>query len=407
MRLCIISQYFLPDINGDVIRLLNSIKFLINEGFDIILITSYPHYPTGEIPNEYKFKLISVDVWRSIKIIRVPILPFPHRTSFERFLIYLSFSFFSLFSIPFIGQIDVVWAFSQRIFSFFPSYVLKIVKKAEVISDVTDVWPEALLNTGKLNSDGILFHIIHKIMRITLHLSDCITTLTKPMKNMLIKSAKISPSKIFILPNAVDVSLFHPTKTIHNAEFNNKFIVMYSGNLGPNYDFHTVLESALYLNDKDTNVLFIIRGYGEMSTYIIDFITSNKLNNIIFDTKILNKKDLVRYLNQADTFLLPLKKCKFPDASFSIKLLDYLSCGKPIITNAEGYLSTLIINNKVGFSVTPNDAIEFSNAILMLKNDQKRRQEFSKNARDLAVNFYSHKNVEKTYGYFFRKSVKS
>lgn len=370
--------------------MLNTLDALIKQGIDIVLVTTFPHYPNGIIPKEYRHKLISMEKWQTVNVIRVPVIPLPHRTSIERFLIYISFSCFALLTIPFIGSIDVTWAFSQRLFSFIPGFAQKIIKKSFLVTDMTDIWPEALVNTGNIRSNGLLFKVISCVMRIVYSLSDRVTTLNEAMKKLIVDSTKGSPSKISILPITVDVNLFRPMDIPRKKEFRDKFIVMYSGNFGPNYDFQTLLKASLELKNKAIDVLFIIRGYGEMGSFISRFIKEEKLMNVLLDTQLLERDDLVHYLNKADTFVLPMKKCPYPDASFSIKLLDYLSCGKPVICCAEGYLSTFISEHRAGISIEPGDYEALSKVIINLKQDQKTRTEISKNARSLATQLFSH-----------------
>ena len=127
MNLCIISQYFLPDINGDVIRLLNIIDILRRNGYNITIITAFPHYPNGKIPIKYWNKLLFFETWKNVKIIRVPILPLAHESNLERFLLYSCFMATAVLSIPFIDTPDFIWAFSQRVFSSFTGLLFKIV----------------------------------------------------------------------------------------------------------------------------------------------------------------------------------------------------------------------------------------------------------------------------------------
>jgi len=393
MKLCIISQYFLPDINGDVIRLLNVLDILLREGYDIVLITSFPHYPHGVIPNEYKNKLFTREVWNKVKVIRVPVIPLQHRTSIERFFLYLSFSLFAFLSIPFLGSIDVIWAFSQRLFSFIVGYPLKVIKKSYLILDMTDIWPEALVNTGHIISNGFLFQIISCVFRIVYPLCDHITTLNEQMKKILINTMNIPSTKVSILPNIINTNVFKPINTPREIRFQNRFIVMYSGNLGPNYDFEILLKSANELKKKASDVLFIIRGYGEKASIISEYINKHQLNNVFLKTSLLSKNQLVSYLNKADIFILPLKKSEYPDASFSIKFLDYLSCGKPTICCAEGYLSDFVTGNNVGISIQPGNHEALSRAIISLKDDENTRKIMSKNARRCAVRFFSQDTI--------------
>ena len=374
--------------------MLNTLDALIKQGINVVLVTAFPHYPKGVIPKEYRHKIISIEKWRTIKVIRVPVIPLPHRTSIERFLNYISFSCFALLTIPFLGPIDITWAFSQKLFSFIPGFAQKIVKKSFLVIDMADIWPEALVNTGNIRSNGFLFKIISCVMRIIYSLSDRVITLNEAMKKLIVDSTNVSPSKISIMTNIVDVKLFRPIDIPRKKEFRDKFIIMYSGNFGPNYDFQTLLKAALELKSKAIDVLFIIRGYGEMEAFISRFIKEEGLMNVLLDNQLLERDDLILYLNKADTFVLPMKKCPYPDASFSIKLLDYLSCGKPIICCAEGYLSKFVSEHRAGISIEPGDHEALSKVVLNLKQDQKTRNEISRNARRLAEDNFSYKTLE-------------
>jgi hypothetical protein len=95
-KICIISQYWLPDLNGDVVRLKNCIKVLINLGYEVTLITSLPHYPYGDRKG-YKSKPIIIEKEKNIKIIRVYIPPLKHEGLHRRLILYITFTFTSLF----------------------------------------------------------------------------------------------------------------------------------------------------------------------------------------------------------------------------------------------------------------------------------------------------------------------
>ena len=389
-KLCIISQYFLPDINGDVIRLLNSLKVLRKLNLDITIITAFPHYPTGKIPKKYGRKLFVRERWSNIKIIRTFILPLPHKGFIKRLLLYTSFTFSSIIAILTVGKVNMVWAFSQKFFSYMTGLTFKLIYNAKLIIDITDIWPEAIVNTGYMKNDNLMFKATKKIINFFFKMSDKITTLTKAMKDMII-SRGINPYKISIIPNVIRLS---PQK-IQSQQTSEKFIVMYSGNLGPNYDFKTLLETALKLKDED--ILFIIRGTGEMESYISEYIKINRLQNLKLDKKILPKNELIKYLSRADVFLLPMKKHPYPDASFPIKFLDYLSCGKPIICCAEGFLSNLVMRYQVGIAIPPANPDKLFKAILTLKDNSETREKMSKNAQLLASRLFSFNVLEKEF----------
>ena len=65
-NILIITQYFPPDLNGDVIRLLNVMTALKELGYLLTIVTAFPHYPKGEIPLKYRNKLLVMERWKGV-----------------------------------------------------------------------------------------------------------------------------------------------------------------------------------------------------------------------------------------------------------------------------------------------------------------------------------------------------
>lgn len=392
--ICIISQYCLPDKASDSVRLTKVVKALKNEGFKVIIVTAFPHYPNGKIPPKYKKKLLLREKWNGVDVIRTYVPPLPHKGLLKRFLIYTSFSLSALLALFYMKKIKIIWAFSQKLFSYFTGIIYKFVLRAPLLLDVVDIWPEAIVNAGIINENNkFLPKIIRILFKIFYEISDEIITLNKSMKKLLVNSANIKPSKISILPNITYPDKFKPIKL--KKEKINKFIVMYSGNIGAIYDFKSVLKAAVILkNNKD--IQFIIKGTGEktIKSFLHQYIKENQLDNVHFEEKFLNTQEFIKFLNLADVFVLPMKKCPFPDASFPSKLMDYLSFGKPVIYSGNGYAANLIEKRELGVAIRANKAQNLSKAILYLKGNEKIRREMGKNARKAAKQLFSPKILE-------------
>ena len=367
------------------------LEALKDEGFKITLVTAFPHYPNGRIPSQYRWKLFSREMWDGMQVIRTFILPLPHRGSVNRFLLYLSFSFSAVLASLLTGKVDIVWAFSQKLFSYITGLVFKLIRKAHLVLDLTDVWPEAIVNTGYMKDDGLLFGVVKALMRFFYAVADRVITLTEPMRRMII-SAGVDPSKVAVVPNIAQLRRVESTPK--SRKFGSEFVVMYSGNLGPNYDFETLLRAAQILRDED--VLFILRGKGEMRDLILSFIKDSSLKNVHLDERLLDKEELLEYLISADALVLPMKRCPYPDASFPIKLLDYLICGKPILCCANGYISELLMRYRAGLVIEPGDWEGLAKAIVTLKEQPDMRREMSNNAKMLVTDLFSRGVLHRT-----------
>ena len=133
-----------------------------------------------------------------------------------------------------------------------------------------------------------------------------------------------------------------------------------------------------------------------MRDLILSFIRDSSLKNVRLDERLLDKEELAKYLISADALVLPMKRCPYPDASFPIKLLDYLSCGKPILCCANGYIGELLTRYRAGLVIEPGDWEGLAKAVVTLKEQPEMRREMSKNAKMLVTDLYSRSVLHRT-----------
>ena len=125
---------------------------------------------------------------------------------------------------------------------------------------------------------------------------------------------------------------------------------MYSGVLGLGYDFDVVLEAARLL-DKNNDIVFVIRGVGEMAPRLKKRISEFGLRNVVLDTRFLPKDELAALLGSADVFVLPMATMSFVDLGLPTKLFEYQSYGKPIICVSGGEPARYVESTKSGLIV--------------------------------------------------------
>ncbi|MFQ6065303.1 MAG: hypothetical protein ACE5L6_07490, partial [Candidatus Bathyarchaeia archaeon] len=110
MHVLTIAQYFPPDMGGGSTRASNVVKGLLSKDCRVTVISAFPHYPHGKVPEEYKSKAIVSEQAGGARVLRVWIPALPHSSVANRIILHLCFVFSSLFALPFVGDFDVVWA---------------------------------------------------------------------------------------------------------------------------------------------------------------------------------------------------------------------------------------------------------------------------------------------------------
>src|SRR6267378_1635542 len=90
-RLCILTQYFPPEMGAPQARLSELGERLIDLGWQVEALTALPNYPTGKVFDSYDLRKPTVEQVGRIRTVRVPL--YTAKTGFtKRLRSYLSFA---------------------------------------------------------------------------------------------------------------------------------------------------------------------------------------------------------------------------------------------------------------------------------------------------------------------------
>lgn len=92
---------------------------------------------------------------RRERILYTPAIRMKKKTALMRMLNNLSFGITSIFSAWKIGKVDVVLTTSPPVLSSISGWMIARCKRAKLVYDVRDVWPEIALETGSFTENSI------------------------------------------------------------------------------------------------------------------------------------------------------------------------------------------------------------------------------------------------------------
>ena len=227
MRVLIIAQYFPPDMGGGATRAFNIAKGLSLNGCEVTVIAAFPHYPYGDIPKRYRWRPLQLETFEGLRVIRTFVPPLASKGLVKRLILFISFIVSSLFALPLVRKVDVVWAANPNILSFFPAMVYGLLKRSPVVINVDDLWPEELLNSNIAKKGSLIFKIGEFLARIAYHKAKFITPISPGYTTIIVGKYRVDPDKINIVRAGVDTETFKPIDNKQPRD--NKFKVLYSG----------------------------------------------------------------------------------------------------------------------------------------------------------------------------------
>jgi glycosyltransferase involved in cell wall biosynthesis len=396
LKVCIVTQYFPPDMGAASSRSLNIAAALTRRGHNVMVLTAFPHYPHGHIPQKYKYKLHSEEVVNDIHVNRVWVPALPTTGFSKRIIMYFSFMYASALSLFKLRGFDLYFYVSPYGASFLslPTFVHSRLNKAVFAIDQGDPWPDVAVSMGFIHSK-LIIKFLESMVQIMYKLADAVCPISAIIGKEILKHG-IDERKVHVIELGVDINIFKPINksdlSIWDKTFQNKFVVEYSGIFGPIYDFKSMLEAAKLLEEFG-DIVFLVRGDGEAFAEINQLIKTLRLKNVIVKGSVNSPNQVSEYLNMADVLLIPLKKEKVLNLIYPYKVIEYLATGKPIIASTQGALEKLINETQTGMVVIPENPEALAKAVLELRNNTEKRLEIGKNALKTANSRFSFNRV--------------
>ena len=381
MKIIILSQYFPPEVGAPQNRLYELAVRLNNKGAEITILTAMPNYPQMKIHNEYKGKFYKKEVLNEFTIHRCWIFCSKSKGIFKRLLNYFSFVFTSFFIGWFkLKKADYLFCESPPLFLGISAFLLKKLKGAKLIFNVSDLWPESAEKLG-LIKNKFLLKSATKLEEFLYRKSYIISGQTQGIVMNI--SKRFPQKKVYWLKNGVDINLYNAD--VFNSNWRNQqgfsnddFLLMYGGILGYAQGLEIILYAAEKLI-KNCNIKFIIIGSGPEKEKLIKLKNEKNLNNVFFYNTI-PKNELFYIVKAIDAAIIPLLKLDLFKGAIPSKIFEYCAMSKPILLGVDGEARQLFIENgKCGLYFEPENTQNLIDKIQELSSDRILSQEFGEN----------------------------
>jgi glycosyltransferase involved in cell wall biosynthesis len=389
VRILFITQYFPPEVGAAASRIQDVSEELSALGHDVTEVSEIPNYPTGIIHRKYRFKLFHKERINNIKVIRTFVLASGRQSFLQRILLYASFMVSSVFGSLFINGIDAVVATSPPLFVGFSGYCVARLKRAKFIFDVRDLWPESAIALGELHN-RVLKRLSVRLEQFLYRKADRITVAVPGFREKIAQNQAMQ-DKIWPITNVVDQDKFalRADRELYRRShgWQDKFVVLFSGNHGLAQGLTTIMEAANLLKDHP-DILFLFVGEGVEKPHLKNVQKDLFLEQVIFVDE-QPREQMPVYISMSDVCLVPLRDLSLFDNALPSKMLEYMSCSRPIIGTLRGEAKNLLEQAKAGMVVDPEDARQLADAIVMLRDQPQLRKTFGESGRQYVSRNYS------------------
>lgn len=402
MRILYVSQYFPPEMGAPAARASELSRHWASAGHDVTVLTGFPNHPTGVVPPEYRKQLRHLVKRQPIdgaNVVRTWLLPFPNRKAYERILNYSSFCASAAVTGLFLPQPDVVIASSPQLLVALSGWWLARCKRVPFVFEVRDLWPESLVAVGIGNGSSPLHRALASIAGFLYRRSSHIVVVTPAFEDHLVEHWSVPRKKISVVENGVETELFSPQPAIElrrELGADNKFVVSYIGTIGMAHGLETLITAADKLRETNPDVLFLIVGEGAEKEKIIALARRKGLANLRFVDQQPREK-IPAYIGASDVCLVLLKKTEVFKTVIPTKMLEFMSCGRPVILGVEGQARAILDEARAGIAIEPENPAGLVKAILQLAANRDAARIMGENGRAFIVRKFSRRHTAEKY----------
>ena len=358
-KLILYSNYYYPEV-ASLAQLCTDLCVGLADRLDITVICSIPCY-TGEIEDRYLIKKYYYETYDGVDVIRVRVPRFDKQKKLSRVKNILAYFFRSIWITFKAPKADYILTESQPpvlggLLGVAGKWVNRLRgKKSKMFYVIQDYNPEQTIATG-YSKNQLVLKLLMFLDKFSCRRADKVIVvgrdLIETLKNRF-KNKKVPPYAF--INNWIDENQIYPLTKADSkvAAFckenglDDKFVFMYSGNLGLFYDLENLLKMVHELpkplrTPDGREVAFVFIGAGSIKDKLVQYKEENHMDNVYFIP--YQDKELLNYsLNAADVHWCVSAK-GICGVSVPSKLYGQIATGKPVFAVLEkGAEAQLII----------------------------------------------------------------
>lgn len=384
-KLLIFAHYYAPDTASTGQILKDQAEGMLDE-FDVTVICVVPSYG-GTVEAQYKTQKYYFEELNGVKIIRVRVPEFTKAKKASRVKNIVSYFFGALGAAMKAGKQDYVFTISQPpILGGLLGVLGKWMKHAKMIYCIQDFNPEQVMAVN-YSSNKLILKAMMIADKFSCRHSDLVITVGRDLVDTLknrFKGHKVP--KYAMINNWIDEKEVYPLPQDHERVvafkkqygLEDKFVIMYSGNIGLYYDLEKLMKVMKQFRKGYTlkgvyepgpvtadgrEVVFAFVGAGSVLDKLVLYTKEHHFENVIF-IPYQDKEDLIYSLNAGDVhWCVNAKGIK--GVSCPSKAYGIMSVAKPIIGVLEEGTEVrgLIEECNCGKCCEPGDYVEVADII--------------------------------------------
>ena len=395
MNILILTQYFPPETGAPQNRLHDLALKLQGRGVRVSILTAFPNYPQYEVFPDYLGSIYRKETMDGLQVYRSWIFVSRRKSVLLRLINYFSFTFSSLLvGLLKTGATDLIICESPPLFLGFTAVLLKRWKKARLVFNVSDLWPETAVKLGIVRN-RLLIGLSERLETWIYRQSDFITGQTQGIVSNI--RQRFPGKRILWLPNGVDVDELESRLTGGDWRTREGFskddlLFYFGGLLGYAQGLDCIIQAAALVKDLP-EIKFILIGEGPEKERLTELKEALGASNVYF-FRGLPKVQIADVIQSIDVGIIPLKKLDLFLGAIPSKIFEILCLGKPVLLGIEGEAKELFIEQaRAGLAFEPENATALATQVRYVHAHRDQLPEWGRNGQAYVTDHFNRSTI--------------
>jgi colanic acid biosynthesis glycosyl transferase WcaI len=362
MRILVVNQYFHPDL-ASTGQLLTELCEDLTEHHEVTVVVGRPSY--DPIERGGARGLVHEEAHGKVRVLRTWSTSFPRRNMIGRVSNYGTYLGSSMAGALKAARPDVILTMTDPPIVAAAAMAASRLRRVPFVYVCQDIFPEVGVVLGRLRNPALV-RSLGALNRSLRRLAAGVVAIGGDMEQRLLALGS-PPERTTVIPNWADGGLVRPldgpSPLRKDQGWEDRFVVMHSGNVGLSQSLETLVDAAALLRDQEDIVIAIV-GDGAAKAGLERRARERKLSNVAF-LPYQPKASLSQSLGAADIHYVGLKRGL---AGFIVpsKVYGIMAAGKPYVAAVEPGSEPALVAEEhgCGFVVEPDDPEALARAIV-------------------------------------------
>jgi len=395
VKLAILTQYYPPEVGAPQSRLSALAGAFVRRGHQVTVLTAMPNYPTGRLHDGYG-GLFRREQHDGVTVLRTFIWPTQTADFPRRLASYFSFAVSAAaFGSAYLGAPDYLMVESPPLFLGLTGVLLSGLKRARMIFNVSDLWPESAVQLGLVRRGSANHRLGAALERFCYRHAWLVTGQSREIVSNI--SARFPQSRMLHMSNGADSGDFGPDRaTAASRELlgkNGNCLALYAGLHGLAQGLEQLVDAAASL-PSSSKLDMVLMGDGPKKASLVNRVTDRGVQRVRFLSPHPHR-EMPAILAAADVLIVPLLR-HIPGAVPS-KVYEAMASGRAVVLMAEGEAARIVRDHEAGMVVAPGDVAGLAQALDALSSNITLRRRLGANGRAAAVRFFDRSHIARRF----------